>query len=512
MKRSDLVIAPSIFIACLALYIRTLAQGLLFGDSAEFQTIAYTMVLGHPTGYPVYVFLAKIFTYLPIGEIAYRVNLLSAVTASVTITFIYLIIRTLGPNPVSALFASLILALTPLFWKHAAIAEVYAISSACLVLILFALFRWKESKNSIWLFLAGMFGGLSLGIHAPVALAAPAVLMYLTITGRSAGEKPGDRVKPALFGALVGLIIFLLFFYYLDHRNSPAGYYNTVALPSLSAWGMKSSDFNSPLKRLEFLFFPPQFKGQFLAVPFDEVIERSEEFVQNFAVLLVFSLMGILSFFIPFSRSPARSEEGWFLIAALVIFMIFAVTYNVHDFNVFYIPSILILVICAGCGVQRLVDMIRALQKFRLPAITIAYIVCYWIGIGHLAGNVPNAWLDRIPPGLEEKDRYGFQFPQAYKLKAEMIVTKIEDDSIVFTDWDKVYDLYYVSHVLQGRTNMDFHQVNPQTGTYLLPDSMLAYIDANIDLRPIYFTKYPSSLAGVYKVIPAESGLFQILK
>ncbi|MBK8822702.1 MAG: DUF2723 domain-containing protein [Anaerolineales bacterium] len=73
MKRFEAGAALLIFSVSLTLYLRTLAPSLLYGDSAEFQTIAFTLGLGHPTGYPVYILLAKLFTFLPFGDIAYRV-------------------------------------------------------------------------------------------------------------------------------------------------------------------------------------------------------------------------------------------------------------------------------------------------------------------------------------------------------------------------------------------------------------------------------------------------------
>ena len=125
MKRSDSAFALILFLASFGLYIRTLAPSLLFGDSAEFQTITYTLGIGHPTGYPIYVLLAKLFTLLPIGEIAYRVNLFSAFCAALTVGMVYLMIRRLGAANAAAIYGSLVLASMPLFWKYASIAEVY---------------------------------------------------------------------------------------------------------------------------------------------------------------------------------------------------------------------------------------------------------------------------------------------------------------------------------------------------------------------------------------------------
>src|SRR5262245_33137071 len=177
MKRFDSAFACLLFVASFVLCVRTLGPSLLFGDSAEFQTIAYTLGIGHPTGYPIYILLAKLFTFLPVGDIAYRVNLFSAFCAALTVGVVFLIIRKLGAMYTAAIYGALVLALLPLLWKYASMAEVYTPAAACLALILLFLLQWKETKNPRYLFLAGLFGGLSLGIHTTVALSGVAVLL-----------------------------------------------------------------------------------------------------------------------------------------------------------------------------------------------------------------------------------------------------------------------------------------------------------------------------------------------
>src|SRR5690349_11953418 len=61
------------------LYWRTLAPSVMPGDYAEFQMSAAILGIPHPTGYPLYILLGKLFTMLPFGDVAYRVNLSSAV-------------------------------------------------------------------------------------------------------------------------------------------------------------------------------------------------------------------------------------------------------------------------------------------------------------------------------------------------------------------------------------------------------------------------------------------------
>ena len=56
--------------------------GVSFGDWAEAEMIPARLGILHPTGYPLYLFVNKAFTLLPIGSVAYRANLLSAVAAA----------------------------------------------------------------------------------------------------------------------------------------------------------------------------------------------------------------------------------------------------------------------------------------------------------------------------------------------------------------------------------------------------------------------------------------------
>ena len=124
-------------------------------------------------------------------------NLFSAFSAALTVALVYLILRKLGARRIPSIFGSLVLALTPLFWKQASIAEVYATSAVCLAFLLFTVLQWRETGDSRWLFLAGFLGGLSLGIHTAVALSAPAVLLYMIFRRPEA-----NRLGPCCAGGI----------------------------------------------------------------------------------------------------------------------------------------------------------------------------------------------------------------------------------------------------------------------------------------------------------------------
>ena len=72
-----------VVLATFWVYVKTLAPTVSFFDSGELISAAYTLGVAHPPGYPLYVLLGWLFSKLPIGNIAYRINRMSAFFASI---------------------------------------------------------------------------------------------------------------------------------------------------------------------------------------------------------------------------------------------------------------------------------------------------------------------------------------------------------------------------------------------------------------------------------------------
>jgi hypothetical protein len=149
VRRKDFLLGTVVFLGALALYWRTLAPSVatIFDDSLEFQVVCPTLGIAHPTGYPLYTLLGKFFTLIPIGDAAYRVNLMSAFFAALTVVVIYLIVRILTDGSLAALFASLAIAVSPVFWSQAVIAEVYSLNAFFTALVVYLLFRWEMNRR-----------------------------------------------------------------------------------------------------------------------------------------------------------------------------------------------------------------------------------------------------------------------------------------------------------------------------------------------------------------------------
>jgi hypothetical protein len=113
----------------LALYVITLGDQVGQADTFEFQVVAPQLGIAHPTGYPLFVGLGKLFSLLPAGSMAWRVNLSSAIFATIAVWLIYRVIVALTSDRLAAALAAIALAASPVYWSQAVVAEVYALNA-----------------------------------------------------------------------------------------------------------------------------------------------------------------------------------------------------------------------------------------------------------------------------------------------------------------------------------------------------------------------------------------------
>jgi hypothetical protein len=192
----------------MAVYLATLAPGLStdhFGtDGGDLVSAAYNLGVPHPTGYPTYTLLAWLFTRLPVGVIAYRVNLLSAVCAACAVVLVFRLAQRLLPSEGHPLLlpasTALAFAFTSLLWFQAVISEVYTLLALFAVLLLWLLVRWREGRRDHLVWLAGLALGLGLGNHVTLILFVPAAGVLLW----------PQRQRWLRFGVLVPALIFFL--------------------------------------------------------------------------------------------------------------------------------------------------------------------------------------------------------------------------------------------------------------------------------------------------------------
>jgi hypothetical protein len=495
----DLILSVFCFAAGLAIFSSTLAPSLLRDDSAEFQTLAYTLGMTHATGYPIYILMAKVFTLIvPIRDIAYQVNLLSAVFGGLCMALVYLTGRTLVGWRLPAVTGALAIGLDRIFWSQAIIAELYTASAALVAVEFVLLFSWRRSGKASYLFAAGLLGGLSLGVHNTVALSAPAILLYLLIS-----TKYRRDWFAALGGAGLGIVLALIAYLAFDALNVPSSYFNSVARPSLSVWGISARDFESPFQRLNFLYTAFQFRRFML--DFAAFHKISSLYFAGFEwTTYALAGLGLLKLF------WRNWKEALLIAIAYGTMLVFVLTYSIIDIYVFFIPTLVPLFLLVLSGLAGLMDaMAWCITKLYTEhwstwAANLAGLVLVVLLMAPQLPVVQESLQEGYPVFLSSYDLdemvYPVRTPDAPHQEAKAIVDGVEDNAIVFTNWDLLYTFYYVADVEEGRMDMAFHETFPQDGVTKLAASARAYIDSNLGKRPIYTTEYSSELTRYYSL------------
>ncbi|MBA2258204.1 MAG: DUF2723 domain-containing protein [Acidobacteria bacterium] len=213
--RRDGFLAVSVGLIAVAVYLRTLMPDVGGPeDSAKFQYVGAALGTAHPPGYPLHTLLSHGFSYLPIGTVAYRANLLSAVMGSVTVGFAVLLARAMGSSRVACAMGALGLAFGAGFWNYSVLAEVYTLGAALLLGIVYWLVRWRQTGRDRHLFVAAFFFALALGNHLSIVAIAPAIIIFLLLTD------PRRTLRPRTFlPAIVIVASGFLQYTYIVHRT-----------------------------------------------------------------------------------------------------------------------------------------------------------------------------------------------------------------------------------------------------------------------------------------------------
>ncbi|MBI4631779.1 MAG: DUF2723 domain-containing protein, partial [Chloroflexi bacterium] len=179
-----------LFIIGFALYLNTLAPSIVFGDPTEYTLMPHLWSIVHPPGYAFMTLLVKLWqTILPIGSLAYRTNLLSAVAGAVTGVMVMRSIQSLHtPRPTSnvQLLASSSIAALSLytatnFWQHSIHTNAHIVTVMLASISITILLIWRETKNDRWLYAFGLVVGLSLTHHPLLAFGFPAYAVFILI-------------------------------------------------------------------------------------------------------------------------------------------------------------------------------------------------------------------------------------------------------------------------------------------------------------------------------------------
>ena len=375
-------------------------------DGGDLITAAYTLGVPHPSGYPTYVLAGWLLSHLPLGSIAWRVGLLSALSMAGAAWFIFAILRRLLDDQGAALAAAWAFAATPLVWSQAIIAEVYGLH-----LFFAAGLLWWALKDRLAtrprLVGLGSMAGLGLGVHLTLAGLFP-LLLGLLWRHRSAFWL---KLLP---GGLLGLSVYV----YLPWRAGEGAI--TWGKPD-SAAGFLS------------LVSGEIYRGYLFSLPPDRLWPRLLgllNYVSEMGLLAVI-LLG-LGLYWAWHNARLALLGG---VTTVLGYAVYALGYRTSDSYVYLLPIFLLAAIGIGFGAHEVLSQGRSPATRRLLSALIL--------IGILAGG---SWHSRD---------LSLRHDQTAERFRQTILAQAPPQGVLLTYQDNhTFTLWYAHYVLGQRPDL----------------------------------------------------------
>ncbi len=168
-------------------------------------------VLGipHPSGYPLYVLLGRLWGlllfFLPL---AWALSLFSAACAGAACGVVYRIGREQGIAEVPSVFSARLLAFGPSFWGESNVQRVYALNALFVALATLCAFRWRRTGRFSSLAAAFFLCGLGAANHLFMAVFGVALLLFAMASEPALLRRP-SRLAACAGPAALGLLPYL---------------------------------------------------------------------------------------------------------------------------------------------------------------------------------------------------------------------------------------------------------------------------------------------------------------
>lgn len=337
------LVPAGVGLLALAVYLQTLLPGVGWGDIARFQYVARVWGIPHRFGYPLYIALSRLFGYLPVGDLAYRVNLLSAVSAALAAVMVYFIVMRLADDWVAAASAALSFAFSRALWGQAVVAEVYTLNAFLIGAVVLVLLAWHHTRQIGLLYLGIGLYALSFGNHMTVVTLIPAVIYVMLVTDYRVFL---DLKKVAIFAGLMGLGALQYMYVIIRAHQQPL--LNELGPFSWRGWihWMTRN----------------RFQGQFFGYTLSDQVDRLRIYLELLEKQF-FRWGYILGWIGAWERLKADLKSLVFLALVALGVYVFGMNYGGVTFRIYLIPSYLIFAVFLGSGLSALRRWLASLLR-----------------------------------------------------------------------------------------------------------------------------------------------------
>jgi len=400
----DSLLAVGLGAGALLLYVSTLAPGVLEADAGEFQFAAYLAGIAHPTGYPLYLLLGWAWTHLlPFGSVAYRMNLLTAITSAVAVGLSARLLLVLLPEqtpawmawPAAALSAAL-LATSPTFWSQAIISEANPLNLALMLALLLAAFTAKGRPSRWWV--VALVAGLGLAHHRTIVFLFPGVALAMFLQGRGFDQRSVPKWRRQLACAAVALLLPLLLYAYIPLRAPHTPYLRLRLGPAQELHLYDNT--------------PAGFAGFITGTAFEGAITLrglGQRALQGarWAVAELSPLVWLLAVVGAAYLWQRRRPEAVAILSAALLLLAFNLVYAIGDINIYYIPLYAFAALLAGAATIAIAEWLgrRWLAPATVAALALLLAVRVPAARAQALAAVPNPSPGRWPALLAAAPR-----------------------------------------------------------------------------------------------------------
>ncbi|MBM4165889.1 MAG: DUF2723 domain-containing protein [Ignavibacteria bacterium] len=343
------------------IYVFTASRTVSFIDAGELATVASTLGIAHPTGYPLFTLLGYFVSKIPFGiSTIFKLNLFSALLCSSSLFFFFKFLvfftsHVADKKPqfahyISAICGTLLLAFSETFWSQAVAIEVYSLHCLFLSLLLLLFskaisvrqsFPNHESRFTIHFSIFAFILGLSFTNHLTTILLAPAFL-YLFFATFGAGKQSWKIIVQLALPFLIGLSVYA----YLLIRSLQQPLFDWGNPETLERffWHVRGKQFSV-------WFFS---SAEVAKQQFNYFLSRApKEFAY---VAVVFALLGILSL--------RKNKRALLFTSLLFVFCIlYSINYDIHDIDSYFLLAYFTVAIWSAFGVQFLLERFSSRRK-----------------------------------------------------------------------------------------------------------------------------------------------------
>lgn len=261
-----------------------------YRDSGEMASAAWTLGVAHQPGYPLYIISAKLFSLLPLGNPAWRLNLFSA-AAGLAGIFVFWRAAAAAFSPAAAFMSALLLGFNFTMRTLSSVPEMYALNFFFACALLWCARADGRGTDRAAVYLTAFLLGFAMTNRMDIVLALPALLILLWPALKEAGFT--GFLKAAGF-ALLGFSLYL----YLPVRSSgwPVYDWSHPADPATFWAVITRKNYGSTLDLISLEYAPGQLFWPNLKA-------YAQHLWSNFSVALAFAAAGVWAEYV---RAPRR--------------------------------------------------------------------------------------------------------------------------------------------------------------------------------------------------------------